>query len=109
VGQRFVAEVPVNFAVRDSPDGPARRADERLTVADAKGGQRYRQAHQTVADSVWRATTAAVWVVGRDGRRVRHRELDCPQREWLELNRPPKGAIRVSNAPLRKALDTINH
>lgn len=60
VGQRFVAEVPVNFAVRDSPDGPARRADERLTVADAKGGRRYRLAHRTVADSVWRATTAAV-------------------------------------------------
>ena len=66
VGQRFVAEVPVNFAVRDSPDGPARRADERLIVADAKGGRRYRLAHRTVADSVWRATTAAVWVAGRE-------------------------------------------
>jgi len=66
VGQRFVAEVPVNFAVRDGPGGPARRADERLTVADAKGGRRYRLAHRTVADSVWRATTAAVWVAGRE-------------------------------------------
>ena len=65
VGQRFVAEVPVNFAVRDSAGGPARRADERLSVADAKGGRRYRLARRTVADSVWRAATAAVWVAGR--------------------------------------------
>src|SRR4051794_7188988 len=33
VGQRFVAEVPVNFAVRDAAGGPARRADDRLTPA----------------------------------------------------------------------------
>jgi SRSO17 transposase len=65
VGQRFVAEVPVNFAVRDREDGPARRADERLTTADAEGGRRYRLARRTVADSVWRAAAAAVWVAGR--------------------------------------------
>src|SRR4051794_17373969 len=40
VGQRFVAEVPVNFAVRDAAGGPARRADERLTPADAGRGRR---------------------------------------------------------------------
>jgi SRSO17 transposase len=65
LGQRFVAEVPVNFAVRDRPGGAARRADERLSAADAKGGRRYRLAHRTVADSVWRAATARVWVAGR--------------------------------------------
>jgi SRSO17 transposase len=65
VGQRFVAEVPVNFVVRDTVDGPARRADERLTMTDAKGGRRYRLAHRTVSDSVWRARTATVWVAGR--------------------------------------------
>ena len=37
-GQRFVAEVPVNFAVRDRAGDPARRADERLTPAGARGG-----------------------------------------------------------------------
>jgi hypothetical protein len=65
VGQRFVAEVPVNFAVRDRAGGRARRADERLTAAAAQRGRRYRLAHRTVADSVWRATPAAVWVAGR--------------------------------------------
>jgi SRSO17 transposase len=66
VGQRFVAEVPVNFAVRDAAEGPARRADERLTRADAAGGRRFRLAHQTVRDSVWRATAAAVRVADRE-------------------------------------------
>jgi SRSO17 transposase len=66
VAQRFVAEVPVNFAVADREEAPSQRADQRLSAADAKGGRRYRLAHQTVADSVWRATTATVWVAGRE-------------------------------------------
>jgi len=65
-GQRFVAEVPVNFAVRDRAGDPARRADERLTPAGARGGRRYRLAHRTVADSVWRAAGATVWAAGRE-------------------------------------------
>lgn len=62
VSQRFVAEVPVNFAVRDTADGPPQRADARLTVAQARSGTRHRVAHRTVAASFWRATRAAVWV-----------------------------------------------
>lgn len=65
VGQRFVAEVPVNFAVADKPNGTTRRADQRLSRAQAKKGKRYRLAHQTVADSVWRASARRVWVAGR--------------------------------------------
>jgi SRSO17 transposase len=65
VAQRFVGEVPVNFAVADREGGPTQRADQRLSVADAKTGRRYRLAHQTVSDSVWRATPATVWVAGR--------------------------------------------
>ena len=66
VGQRFVAEVPVNFAVADVAGGPTQRADQRLRAADAKRGKRYRLAHRTVSDSVWRARTATVWVAGRE-------------------------------------------
>lgn len=66
VNQRFVAEVPVNFAVREAEDGPARRADGRLTAADARGGTRHRVAHRTVRASFWRAATARVWVAGRE-------------------------------------------
>lgn len=66
VGQRFVAEVPVNFAVADVAGGPTQRADQRLTVADAKGGKRHRLSHRTVADSVWRAAPAVVGVAGKE-------------------------------------------
>jgi SRSO17 transposase len=69
-GQRFVAEVPVNFAVREVDSGPSRRADERLTAADATAGRRYRLARRTVRGAVWRAATAAVRVAGREHTRV---------------------------------------
>lgn len=65
VGQRFVAEVPVNFVVRNSIAGAVQRANERLTVADAKAGRRYRLAHRTVKDSVWRAVGTTVWAAGQ--------------------------------------------
>src|SRR6185437_9657221 len=65
VGQRFVAEVPVNFAVADRKDGPTQRADQRLRAAQARRGKRDRLAGRTVADAVWRAATTLVWVAGR--------------------------------------------
>jgi SRSO17 transposase len=65
VGQQFVAEVPVNFAVANVEGGPTQRADQRLPADDAKGGKRYRLTHRTVSDSVWRAATAVVWMAGR--------------------------------------------
>jgi SRSO17 transposase len=70
VRQRFVAEVPVNFTVRKRRDGSAYRADARLTAAAAKAGRRYRLTHQTVKDSVWRATEAVVWVAEQQHRLI---------------------------------------
>lgn len=66
VNQPFVAEVPVNLSVREKADAPARRADARLTAADARGGTRHRIAHRTVRASFWRAVTATVWVADRE-------------------------------------------
>jgi SRSO17 transposase len=66
VGQRFVAEVPVNFAVRDTASGPSQRADARLSAASARSGTRHRVAHRTVRASFWRVATAAVWVAGQE-------------------------------------------
>ena len=40
VGQPFVAEVPVSFAVADKEGGPTQRAGQRLNAADAKSGRR---------------------------------------------------------------------
>jgi SRSO17 transposase len=65
-GRKFVAEVPVNFAVRDAAGGRSRRADERLTPADARAGSRHRIAHRTVRASYWRAASATVWAGGRE-------------------------------------------
>jgi SRSO17 transposase len=65
VSQRFVAEVPVNFTVRETEHGPARRADGLLTATDARSGRRHRVAHRTVRPSIWRARTTAVWAAGR--------------------------------------------
>ena len=70
VGQKFVAEVPVNFSVRTREEGPARRADEVLTTADAKGGRRFRFRRETQADQWWRAKSLTVWVDGRAYRLV---------------------------------------
>lgn len=66
MNQKFVAEVPVNFAVREADGGPSRRADARLRAADARAGTRHRLAHRTVRASYWRAATAAVWVADRE-------------------------------------------
>jgi SRSO17 transposase len=53
VKQRFVAEVPVNFAVRDTAGGPARRADGRLTAEDARGGRRHRRCGRPTGSTPW--------------------------------------------------------
>ena len=65
VGQQFVAEVPVNFTVRNRSEGKAQRADQRLTAADAKAGRRFRLKHKTTKDSVWRAAKTTVFAAGR--------------------------------------------
>lgn len=64
--QRFVAEVPVNFCVRLTEEGPSRRADEVLTAQDARAGQRVRVPRQTGPDQHWRAASVAVRVSGHD-------------------------------------------
>lgn len=66
VNQRFVAEVPVNFSVREKAGVKAQRADARLSAGDARGGTRHRIAHRTVRASFWRAATATVWVADRE-------------------------------------------
>jgi len=62
VGQKFVAEVPVSFAVQPRPDGPTQRADAVLSVGAARRGRRYRLQRRTTQDQLWRATGVRVWV-----------------------------------------------
>ena len=64
MGQRFVAEVPVNLAVCLNEVIPSLRADQALTVADARAGVRVRIPRQTGPDQWWRAASLRVYVGG---------------------------------------------
>jgi SRSO17 transposase len=70
VSQRFVAEVPVNLAVRARGRRGSRRAAAVLPPAAARRGQRIRLARQTVNDQVWRAAERPVRVAGRPYRLI---------------------------------------
>jgi SRSO17 transposase len=65
-GQRFVAEVPVSFAVQARGRPGAHRAGAVLTAADARRGRCYRLHRETHPDARWRATSRPVVVQGRD-------------------------------------------
>lgn len=66
IGQRFVAEVPVNFSVRLAKVIPPLRADQALTAAEARGGQRFRIPRRTGPDQWWRARSLKVYVGDRE-------------------------------------------
>lgn len=61
VRQKFVAEVPTNFAVRATPDGPSRRADAHQPGSQTGRWRRFRIGRKTLADQVWRARRTRVW------------------------------------------------
>jgi SRSO17 transposase len=103
VNQRFVAEVPVNFAVRDRAGGPARRADARLGAADARGGRRHRLARQTVRASFWRAATAAVWVADREHTLVAAVNEATAEVKYFLTNATTAPLARVLAAAFRRA------
>jgi SRSO17 transposase len=65
VNQKFVAEVPTNFAVRNTPDGPPRRADAHQPGRRTGRWRRYRIGRKTQADQVWRARRTRVWAARR--------------------------------------------
>jgi SRSO17 transposase len=65
LGQRFVAEVPINFSVRLADSQTPRRADQALTTEDARGGRRFRIPRQTGPDQWWRAVDMPVRVAAR--------------------------------------------
>jgi SRSO17 transposase len=65
VNQKFVAEVPTNFAVRTSPDGPSQRAARFQPGTRTGRWRRYRIGRKTQADRVWRARRSRVWAARR--------------------------------------------
>jgi SRSO17 transposase len=65
LGQKFVAEVPVNFMVREQPDGSAVRADRHQPGSNVTGWHRFHIARKTLVDQVWRARRVRVWAARR--------------------------------------------
>ncbi len=63
IGQKFVAEVPVNF--RAQRRGRSERADALLPAARARRGQRVRIRRPSQADQWWRAARVPVVLAGR--------------------------------------------
>jgi SRSO17 transposase len=102
-GRKFVAEVPVNFVVRDAADGPSRRADVRLTAADATAGRRYRLARQTVRGTVWRAATATVWAAGRDHTLIAAINESTAEVKYFLTNATAEPVTRVLAVAFRRA------
>lgn len=70
VGQRFVGEVPVNFAVKRRGSTHSRRISTLVTAARAKNGPRFTMTHKTTADTVWRAVERRAEVEGRTHRLI---------------------------------------
>jgi SRSO17 transposase len=70
IGQRFVAEVPVSFAVQARGRRGSRRADDVLPPAAARRGRRIRLTRETLNDQVWRAAERPVGVAGRPYRLI---------------------------------------
>ena len=104
VGQHFVAEVPVNFAVRQKAGGPARRADARLGAADARGGRRHRLPHRTVRASFWRATSAVVWVADREHTLVAAVNEATAEVKYFLTNATTAPVARVLAVAFRRAV-----
>jgi SRSO17 transposase len=65
VRQKFVAEVPTNFAVRAAPGGRSRRADAHQPGVRTGRWRRFRIGRATQADAVWRARRSRVWAARR--------------------------------------------
>lgn len=61
LGQKFVAEVPVNFSVRRSASESACRADDYQPARATDDWARFRIERKTQAKQVWRARSCRVW------------------------------------------------
>jgi SRSO17 transposase len=105
--QRFVAEVPVSFAVRRAGAGRSLRADQVLTGEDAHGGQRIRIPRQTGVDQCWRAASVTVQVAGHDYLLVVALNESTAEVKYFLTNATTEPLRRVLLVAFRRA--TIEH
>ena len=107
VNQRFVGEVPVNFAVQTGGRDESRRADAVLSVADAKRGKLFRLSRKTVADARWRATSRSVRVAGCVWTLVAAINESTAEVKYFVTNATDEPLSRVLAVAFRRA--TIEH
>ncbi len=106
-GQKFVAEVPVSFAVRAEGFGGAPRADEVLTAEDAKRGRCYRISRQTRPDARWRAAGVPVRVRGNGYTLVVAINEATAEVKYFVTNATAEPMGRVLQVAFRRA--TVEH
>jgi SRSO17 transposase len=106
-GQRFVAEVPVSFAVRVGNAARSRRADQVLRAADARRGRRFRIRRQTQADAWWRACERRVRVRGHVYRLVVAINEATAEVKYFVSNATAPPLRRVLAVAFRRA--TVEH
>jgi SRSO17 transposase len=107
IGQKFVAEVPVSFAVRRRADGISRRADAVLSAAAATRGQQFRLKRATTHDQVWRAASASVEAGGRRYTLVAAINKATAEVKYFVTNATAAPLRRVLAVAFRRA--TIEH
>jgi SRSO17 transposase len=106
-GQRFVAEVPVSFAVRTEGASGWRRADAVLTAADARRGRCYRIRRQTHPDARWRAASRPVQVRGHSYALVVAVNEATAEVKYFLTNATGEPLARVLQVAFRRA--TVEH
>jgi SRSO17 transposase len=106
-GQRFVAEVPVSFAVQAAGASGACRADALLTAEAARAGQRYRIRRLTLPDAWWRASGLPVQVRGRTYTLVAAINEATAEVKYFVTNATDQPLARVLAVAFRRA--TVEH
>jgi SRSO17 transposase len=106
-GQRFVAEVPVSFAVQAGGASGACRADALLTAEDARRGRRYRIRRLTRPDARWRAAARPVQVKGHAYTLVVAINEATAEVKYFVTNATGQPLARVLQVAFRRA--TVEH
>jgi len=106
-GQKFVAEVPVSFAVQAWGAAAARRADAVLTAAGARRGRRYRIRRRTQPDAWWRAASQPVRVKGHAYTLVVAVNEATAEVKYFVTNATDEPLARVLQVAFRRA--TVEH
>jgi SRSO17 transposase len=107
LGQKFVAEVPVNFTVRRSAEGAACRADDHQPARHTDNWVRFRIERKTQAKQVWRARSRRVWAAEGWHQLVTAKNEATGEVKYFVTNAVDEPLERVLRVAFRRA--TIEH